>query len=319
MPILFMMFEAANLPRHLTIICLSAGSSTFVMTCLPGSPQLSNVVPTQFLGTTLTAAPILGTICGIALFILVALYGEWASKKAVKRGEVWSFPDNYNTAITDELDEENIPPAWKGLSTIVILLAILIIGSQYGINGTVLAVSGMLVGSLVTILLNMKKFVSITMNKWFQLISKGMSNGVYAINGIASIIAFGTVVRATPAFTDITTWLLSLQMNPYILGILCTGVICGITGGSSSGQRIMYDALAPAFIATGADLNIMHRLCAIASGSLDTLPHSSGLFVMFELLGLNHKSAYRHVFAVSVVAPLIVTAVATTFVVLLGY
>lgn len=35
-PILFMMFQEANLPRHLTAICFSAGSSTFSMTCLPG-------------------------------------------------------------------------------------------------------------------------------------------------------------------------------------------------------------------------------------------------------------------------------------------
>ena len=57
---------------------------------------------------------------------------------------------------------------------------------------------------------------------------------------------------------------------------------------------------------------------AIASGSLDTLPHSSGLFLVYDLLGLTHKDAYRHSFAVSVLVPLCVTVVATIICVAVG-
>ena len=52
--------------------------------------------------------------------------------------------------------------------------------------------------------------------------------------------------------------------------------------------------------------------------SLDTLPHSSGLFLVYDLLGLTHKNAYRHSFATSVVIPLFVTIVATTICVATG-
>ena len=42
------------------VIMLGAG--TFVMTCVPGSPALTNVIPTKYLGTTTWAAPVLGII-----------------------------------------------------------------------------------------------------------------------------------------------------------------------------------------------------------------------------------------------------------------
>ena len=55
-----------------------------------------------------------------------------------------------------------------------------------------------------------------------------------------------------------------------------------------------------------------------STGGLDTLPHSPGLFLMFSVLGLNHKNAYRHVFACSVAIPVLVVVVATAICVFAG-
>ena len=48
------------------------------------------------------------------------------------------------------------------------------------------------------------------------------------------------------------------------------------------------------------------------------LPHSPGLFLMFSVLGLNHKNSYRHVFACSVCIPVLVVVVATAICVFAG-
>lgn len=310
-PILFMMFQEANLPRHLTAICFSAGSSTFTMTCLPGSPQLSNVVATEYLGTTLNAAPVMGIICGIALFIMCWAYGEWATKKARERGEEWTPMENAMEA----KKRDEVPEAWKGFLTVVVLLATIIIGSHMGVNATLIAVAAMLIGCVLVVVLSFNQFKE---TNWIKLISDGMQSGVGSIGGIAAILGFGAVIRTTPAYQTIIDWCLGLNMNPLVLAVLVTCVICAITGGSSSGQRIMYETMAPVFISSGANLGVLHRLIAIASGSLDTLPHSSGLFVVYQVLGLNHKNAYRHTFATSVVSPLIVTIVATVICVAIG-
>lgn len=314
-PILYTMFKQADLPRHLTVVCFSAGSSTFSMTCLPGSPQLSNLVATEYLGTNLNAAPVMGIICGIAMFVLCALYGEWASKKAKERDEHWSYPDNVDPK-NYEVDPSQLPAAWKGMVTIVILIATIIIGSKMGVNATLIAVIAMLIGSALTVVLNLDRFIGKV--EWIKLFTTGMTSGVQAIGGIAAILGFGAVVKAAPAYQRIIDWVLSLQMNPLVLAVLTTCIVCAIAGGSSSGQRIMYETMAPTFLASGANLPVLHRLVAIASGSLDTLPHSSGLFLVYDMLGLNHKNAYRHSFATSVVVPLLVTVVATIVCVAIG-
>ena len=317
-PILFAMFKKADLPRHLTVICFSAGSSTFSMTCLPGSPQLSNLVATEYLGTSLNAAPVMGIVCGIAMFVMCAFYGEWASKKAKARDEHWSYPANVDPK-NYEVDPSQLPAAWKGLVTIVILIAIIIVGSKMGVNATLIAVVAMLIGSVLTVVLNADRFFGKgEKTNWIKIFTDGMSSGVQAIGGIAAILGFGAVVKAAPAYQRICDWLLGLDMNPLVLAVVVTCVICGIAGGSSSGQRIMYETMAPTFLASGANLPVLHRLVAIASGSLDTLPHSSGLFLVYDMLGLNHKNAYRHSFATSVAIPMIVTVVATVICVAVG-
>ncbi|MGN1140047.1 MAG: GntP family permease [Oliverpabstia sp.] len=314
-PILYTMLKKANLPRHLTVICFSAGSSTFSMTCLPGSPQLSNLVGTEYLGTSLNAAPLMGIVCGAAMFILCALYGEWATKKAREREEVWSYPANVDPK-NYEVDPSQLPASWKGFLTIICLILIIIVGSHQGVNATLIAVAAMVVGSIMVIALNTDRFFGKV--KWLKLFTEGMTSGVASIGGIAAILGFGAVVKATPAYQSIIDWALSLDMNPLLLAVVVTCIVCAIAGGSSSGQRIMYETMAPTFIASGANLPVLHRLVAIASGSLDTLPHSSGLFLVYDLLGLTHKDAYRHSFAVSVVVPLFVTIVATTICVVMG-
>ena len=224
-PILYTMFKKADLPRHLTVICFSAGSSTFSMTCLPGSPQLSNLVATEYLGTNLNAAPVMGIVCGIAMFVMCALYGEWASKKAKERDEHWSYPANVDPK-NYEVNPDELPAAWKGMVTIVILIAIIIIGSKQGVNATLIAVIAMLIGSVLTVVLNIDRFFGKV--QWIKLFTEGITSGVQAIGGIAAILGFGAVVKAAPAYQRIIDWVLGLQMNPLVLAVLVTCIVCAI-------------------------------------------------------------------------------------------
>ena len=314
-PIMFLLFKEANLPRHLTMACLIVGSATYTMTTLPGTPQLTNVVPTEYLGTTMTAAPVLSIICTVAIFALCLLYCTWAKNRAVARGEVWSYPDNVDPALFEIKDRSLLPPAWKAFLPIVVLLLVIIVGGRFVSNSTMLATCAMLLGAVLTYVLNFPKFKG---KDWKALLGDGLGGGISGIGGLAAVLAFGTVVQNSGAFQDIVDWVLNLDMNPYVRGVFATSVFSGITGSSSGGLRLMYQSLADTFISSGCNLEILHRLTSIAAGGLDTLPHSPGLFLMFSVLGLNHKNAYRHVFACSVAIPVIVVVVATAICVFAG-
>jgi len=309
-PIMFMLFKEADLPRHLTMACLITGAATYTMTALPGTPSLTNVIPTQFLGTTLTAAPVMGIIATIFMFTMCMIYMKWAENKARERGEHWSYPENFNPALFEVKDRSLLPSAWQAFTPIITLMLIIIIGSRFVANSTMLAIVAMLVGAALTYLLNMGKFKGQSMK---AIVTKGLDGGIDGIGGLAGVLGFGAVVQSSAAFKAIVAWVLSLKMNPYVQGVLSTMVVSSVTGSSSGGLRIMYSSMAESFIQSGANLEVLHRLTSISADALDTLPHSPGLFLMFAVLGLTHKDAYRHVFACSTIIPLLITAVFTIY------
>lgn len=315
-PIMFLLFKEANLPRHLTMACLIVGSATYTMTSLPGSPQLTNVIPTEFLGTSLIAAPVLSIICSLAIFALCIMYCNWAKKVAIAKGEVWTYPNNVDPALFEIKDVSKLPAAWKAFAPIVVLLLVIIIGGKFVKNSNMLATCAMLIGASLVALLNIDKLSG---KDWKALLTDGLGGGISGIGGLAAVLAFGTVIQNSVSFTNIVDWVLTLDMHPYVRGVFATSVFSGITGSSSGGLRLMYQSLADTFISSGCNLETLHRLTAIAAGGLDTLPHSPGLFLMFSVLGLDHKSAYRHVFACSVVIPVIVCVVATITCITFGF
>lgn len=301
-PILFLLFREANLPRHLVVAPLVAGASTFTMVALPGSPALTNVIPTAFLGTTLTAAPIMGLIASLLIFAGVMAYMMWAEKRARARGEEWD--EGGNLAAIQE--RSTLPNPIIAFIPILVVLAIIIIGGQFFANATLLTIIAMLIGTALVLLLNWNRFRGENIVK---ILGSGLDGGISAIAPFAAILGFGAVVASTPAFQSIIQWLIGLNINPYAKGVLATAAVAGVTGSSSAGLNIMYANLAEYFIASGANLDALHRLTAIAASSLDTLPHAGGLFLMFAVLGLSHKNAYRHVFFNTVVVTSIVTII----------
>jgi H+/gluconate symporter and related permeases len=320
-PIMFLLFKEADLPRHLTMACLITGACTYTMTALPGTPSLTNVIPTGFLNTTLTAAPLFGIVASIAMFVMAMAYMNWAEKKARANGERWTYPDNVDPSLYEVKDRSVLPSSAKAFAPLIVLMIIIVVGSRMTMenpagvgdpvpmfNSTMLAVCAMLVSTVLTFALNADKFKGISLK---SVISGGLEGGIDGIGGYAGVVAFGAVVQNTVAFTQIVEWVLSLGMNPYVQAVVATCVICAVTGSSSGGQRIMYTALTPSFLASGANLEVLHRLTSISADWLDTLPHSPGLFLMFAMLGLTHKDGYKHVFICSTIVPGIVTIVAT--------
>ncbi len=54
------LFRRGNIPKRLVPGTIALGAFTFTMDALPGTPQIQNIIPTTFFGTTAWAAPTLG-------------------------------------------------------------------------------------------------------------------------------------------------------------------------------------------------------------------------------------------------------------------
>ena len=305
-PIMFLLFKEADLPRHLTIGSLVMGSATYTMTCMPGTPQLTNVIPTQFLGTSMTAAPVMSIIASVVMFVMNYAYLHFEEKRARKKGEHWSFPEGYNAEAFAVTDRSELPSAGKSFVPIIALILIIIIGGKFITNSAMLTTIAMIIAFILCLILNHDHLKGQSVKK---IIGTGSINAINAMIGLGAVVGFGTLVSNAASFQSIVQWVLGVEMSPYFKGVFATGVIAGITGSSSGGVRICLQNMADYFINSGCDLGKLHRIMSIAAGSLDTLPHASGLFLMFSYLGLNHKNGYKHVCVLSVIEPLILSIV----------
>lgn len=68
------------MPRRLFAACYMCGAGTFTMTG-PFSPAIQNVIPTNYLGTTVSAAAVPGTIAALFCAVLGILYMQWRCQK----------------------------------------------------------------------------------------------------------------------------------------------------------------------------------------------------------------------------------------------
>lgn len=84
-----------------------------------------------------------------------------------------------------------------------------------------------------------------------------------------------------------------------------TTPLAGITGSASGGMSIALAAMADSFVAAAraanVPLEVPHRVAAMASGGMDTLPHTGAVITLLAVTGLTHRTAYMDVFAITLI------------------
>jgi H+/gluconate symporter-like permease len=132
----------------------------------------------------------------------------------------------------------------------------------------------------------------------------------------ASEYGFGAVIAALPGFKLVADALHSIP-NPLVNEAVTVTALAGITGSASGGMGIALAAMADAFIANahaaGIPLEVMHRIAAMASGGMDTLPHNGAVITLLAVTGLTHRQSYKDIFAITLIKTLAVLVVIATY------
>jgi H+/gluconate symporter-like permease len=145
---------------------------------------------------------------------------------------------------------------------------------------------------------------------------------VLPIFNTASLVGFGAVIAALPVFATISEAALAIGGgNPLVSVAASVALLSAMTGSASGGMSIALEALGPTFVdmayTTGVSLEAMHRVTAIASGVLDTLPHSGAIITLLVVCKLSHRESYADILMAGIVRPLIslvvVIALASVF------
>src|SRR5262249_51344202 len=95
----------------------------------------------------------------------------------------------------------------------------------------------------------------------------GANASVLPIFSVASLVGFGAVVAALPAFAVVRDWVLSIAGGPLVSLAIATNVLAALTGSASGGLTIALDALGETYLRlageTGIDPALMHRIAVI--------------------------------------------------------
>ena len=298
------------------------------MDSLPFSPQIQNIIPTTYFGTTNGAAPILGILGSIFIMILGMTYLEWRRRSAAAANE------GYGEGHINEpapVDVTHLPPAAIAfLPLIVVFVVNLILGGfpgvfhgliekSYGANydlklamdhviatpipaiRAVWAVEGALLAGILTVFI----FAFAKLKDTFAEGSKAAVGGaLLAAMNTASEYGFGAVIAALPGFLIIKDALRSIP-NPLVNEAVTVTTLAGITGSASGGMSIALAAMSKEFIAAAdaahIPMEVLHRVASMASGGMDTLPHNGAVITLLAVTGLTHKVSYKDIFAVTVI------------------
>jgi H+/gluconate symporter-like permease len=325
------LFRQSDIPKRLIPGTIALGAFTFTMDALPGTPQIQNIIPTTFFGTTTWAAPILGTLGGVFILIVGLTYLESRRRAALKAGE------GYGDAAT-LLNEPAPFTGGKLANPLIAILPLLVVGIANKLftiwipqaYGSSFSFDPAVVGSAAPVVQEISKIVAIwavegallagiacvLLFAWKPVTSSFAEGSKSAIGGAllagmntASEYGFGAVIAALPGFLVVANALGSIP-NPLVNEAVTVTALAGITGSASGGMSIALAAMSETFIANanaaGIPMEVLHRVAAMASGGMDTLPHNGAVITLLAVCGLTHRQAYRDVFAVTIIKTLAV-------------
>lgn len=293
-PMALSLFREADLPRRFIPGALAFGSVTFTMTSA-GSPEIQNWIPTKFLGTTPYAAWQVSMIVAI----LMAIFGYWwlgrMIKKAKKQGE--RFDHRPSDPEFNEMDK--LPnPIISLIPLVIVVFTSAFLHKSMHTNALVIA---LVLGSVSCYMLNIK-----IVKNTSELINTGVSGSLLAIGNTAAVVGFGAIAKETPAFLSAVEMVTQIPGNELIGAALAVSLIAGLTGSASGGQSIALPLLAPHYTDLGVDPDQLHRVVAISSGAIDSLPHNGYVVTTVRAICKEtHAAAYGAVGALTVIVPLV--------------
>jgi H+/gluconate symporter-like permease len=344
------LFRAADIPHRLMPAAIALGTSTFTMSALPGTPAIQNAIPMPFFGTTPFAAPGLGLIAA-AIMLGFGLWWLARAEAAARRaGEGYGNdarpaadaaagdPILRELATTArEFDPAEIrhghisatspPVALAALPLLVVigvnLLMVMVVlprldtsflaeerwgaTSLSAVGGVWAVVVALATAILILIVVNWRRLAALR-----ESMDAGANASVLPAFSVASLVGFGAVVAALPAFAVVRDWVLSIEGGPLVSLAVATNVLAALTGSASGGLTIALDALGDTYMRlaseTGIDPALMHRVAVIGSGTLDSLPHNGAVVTLLAVCGSTHGKSYFDILMVAIVGAILALA-----------
>jgi H+/gluconate symporter-like permease len=317
------LFRAAGIPKRLIPGTIALGAFTFTMDALPGSPQIQNIIPTTFFHTDAWAAPRLGLIGGVFVLVIGLAYLQWRRRQAERAGEGYG---EERPAEPERQDNTKLPHPLLALLPLVMVgvlnkLFSIWIPAAYGSSfslaaagfpgadtvdvsklSALWAVEAALLAAILTVIVC--AFGRLR-SRFSEAGNSAVGGAMLAALNTGSEYGFGAVIAMLPGFRAVNEFLTHTIRDPLLNAAVTTTTLAGITGSASGGMSIVLGSMGAAYLeraqAAGISPDALHRVTAMASGGMDTLPHNGAIITLLAVTGLTHRQSYRDIFAMTVI------------------
>jgi H+/gluconate symporter-like permease len=340
------LFRAADIPNRLMPAAIALGTTTFTMSALPGTPAIQNAIPMPFFGTTPFAAPGLGIIASAIMLGFGLWWLRRAEASARRAGEGFGNASvAADAAAEDPIVRERATTASSfdppevhhghqsgdapgalaamlplGVVVLVNLVMSLVLlprldtsflaeerwggVSLASVSGIWAVVVALLAAILTLVAINRKRLPALR-----ATVDSGANASVLPVLSVASLVGFGAVVAAMPAFAVVRDWVLSIGGGPVVSLAVATNILAALTGSASGGMTIALDALGGTFMQIAAEQGIdpalFHRVAVMSAGTLDSLPHNGAVVTLLAVCGAKHGTSYFDIVMAAIVGPVI--------------
>ncbi|BBP80951.1 citrate transporter [Pseudomonas sp. Pc102] len=328
-PIGTALFREAGIPKRLLPGAIALGAFTFTMTALPGTPAIQNAIPSPFFGTDAFAAPILGLIGGL---IMLGLGSWWLAAQA---RTLMAAGEGYGSHKDDPTEQGGLPVTgfWLALLPILLVIALNFLMAKQVLPNldtsylakpefgglqdakSVIGIWSIIVALGAAVLL----LIGLHWRRWADLkqsLNDGTFGSMLPILNTASEVGYGTVIASLAGFVVIRDLVLSVPGNPLVSEAVAVNILAGITGSASGGMSIALKTLGAQYLemanAAGISPELLHRVAAMASGCMDTLPHNGAVISLLAICKLTHRDSYKFIFMNTVIFPLAALVVVIT-------
>jgi H+/gluconate symporter-like permease len=345
------LFRTAGIPNRLIPAAVALGTSTFTMSALPGTPAIQNAIPMPFFGTTPLAAPGLGIIASAIMVTFGLWWLGRASAAARRKGE--GYGPASAVAVDEAVENETVrqrattarefdPPEVHhghlsreapaiGLAALPLLVVVsvnvlmslvilprldvsFLAEERFGatslsaVGGVWSVVTALLAAIATVIAVNRRRLPGLR-----ETMDSGATASVLPVLSVASLVGFGAVVAAVPAFALVRNWVLSIEGGPLVSLAVATNLLAALTGSASGGLTIALDALGDTYMrlaaAHGIAPALLHRIAVMSAGTLDSLPQNGAVVTLLAVCGSTHRESYFDIVMAAIVGPIIALAV----------
>jgi H+/gluconate symporter-like permease len=345
-PIAAALFRQAGLPKRLIPAAIALGAFTFTMTALPGTPAIQNAIPMPYFGTTPFAAPGLGLLGGAVMLALGMAWLNRRAAAARAAGEGYgphddeAAPEPLAAAATGMVPtppEAAVPavPAVPPLSLATAIAPVVLVvllnyvlstwlwpaldtrylaAPPYGptsidaVRGLWAVIGALAAAIVLLVLLQHRQLPALK-----ATLEAGASASVLPLLNTASQVGYGAVIASLAGFALLRDAVLGIAPgNPLVSMSIAVNLLAGITGSASGGMSIALQTLGATWLemgrAAGIAPELLHRVTAIATGGLDSLPHNGAVITLLGICKLSHRQSYFDIFMVAVAAPVLALA-----------